>query len=1034
DAVASAVETAPPIIKTQSNSVPAADLASISTPTAKLVADNSSTITSSRIADSAAIAKVTADSIGADSKTAPTFTSFASAPIIQLDAVASAVETAPPIIKTQSNSVPAADLASISTPTAKLVADNTPTITSSRIADSAAVAKVTTDSIGADSKTAPTFTSFASAPTIHFDSVALASDQSALANARPYTGLSSAELASLVKPLSTVPTDLQTTAQASDKTETKQQPQVIASLGPTEQQNLSKAAANSIDASQFNGRYVGPGVIAATSEQSSQPISTVRRPGSGLAREAANPGTNATSDTANNGKQFFALPGASGQSQLSAADSQLSKNIATMAKDGLTGKNSDTPIAALAVEGLKQLLGRQIQGEQTASGLAADALKTMIARQLGTETSVEAQTNRAAINAIEYKITTTNQISVGTSQIVSNGSLVDSRLNDSKPISTQDLISIRSTSLTAISETKHTGNAAQIGTRLGTTSDAQIAQSINVIVGIGTGATSSSDGKIVSIDGKPNLIDSRLTGISIPLPAEITDTKKTGETTLVITGKDVKSTDLIEPVGTKKGEAVKIGDLIAGEPVIKITTAKTGDKKDPAEEDEETIKNSGTIIGAGGFGGGAAGPTNDPNSQTTQSTVTGTAVDPDQKMPLPDLEIVDGSILPTGQKNTDDDGTANAYVVASSRVETENNIDTDKPHTHIDEIISVSNTADTNTPTNISELSEVDRLFGKTKNQLSDEDAAWQAGKRQAELLSIEHRRVYKIKRGDSLADIARRELGDVVYVQLLVEINIDTLTFDRYGQIILTPGREIYLPSRADMMRFLAYQEQENKMLLAFVDGKDIDTNQQVIYACRLGDTLVTVAKRHPAIRDARLWKLVAELNNLSTKKDKNGAPVARLQRGQHLLLPTAEQKSDYLHELAFGTKSRDLSSDFVHHITNDKVQEPKAKSTLGDKAITAEPDTSFKSRLVSQSDLGDTGDSLVLRLELLVDGKFVPVVEYAIGFGSATLCVHTKNGDSKVTNIDLPNRSARELAESDLAANTNLYCQNFENNVLPL
>jgi hypothetical protein len=494
---------------------------------------------------------------------------------------------------------------------------------------------------------------------------------------------------------------------------------------------------------------------------------------------------------------------------------------------------------------------------------------------------------------------------------------------------------------------------------------------------------------------------------------------------------------------TKKGDSVRIGNS-NGEASVRITSIKIGDKKDTLVDDEIVIKNVGTIAGAGGFGSGSANPTNDPNSaQTSQTTATGTVIDPDNNMTLPNLEIVDGRVLPPGQETGEDgiDSDKNTVKIfpndiqsdfgpdTTSRVEIQSDIDTDKPQSRKDDF------ADTTTVvTGGSELSEIDRLFGISKAQANDEVRAWQAGQRQAEFLSFEQRRVYKIKRGESLADIARRELGNAVYVHLLVELNIDTLTFDRYGQIVLTPGREIYLPSRADILRFHAYQEQENKLLLAFADEKNIDTNQRVVYACRLGDTLISVAKRHPAVRDARLWKLVAELNDLSTKKDKNGAPLSRLQRGQHLLLPTAEQKSDYLHELAFGTKSRDLSSDFVRHIADEKVPELKAKTTLGDKAITAEPDTSFKSRLISQSDLGDTGDSLVLRLELRVEGKFVPVVEYSIGFGSATLCVHTKNGESKVTNIDLPTRSSRELAESDLAANANLYCQNFENNVLPL
>ncbi|MDR3614720.1 MAG: hypothetical protein P4L53_14270, partial [Candidatus Obscuribacterales bacterium] len=136
--VTAATEPAPPAMTRQSIVSPSMDLASIATLPANLVADNTPTITSSRIADSAAIAKATADGTLVDANAAVTLPSFKPAPVLKTDFVAT--ESAPPVIKTQSNLAPAADLASISTPPAKLVADNSPTITSSRIADSAAIA------------------------------------------------------------------------------------------------------------------------------------------------------------------------------------------------------------------------------------------------------------------------------------------------------------------------------------------------------------------------------------------------------------------------------------------------------------------------------------------------------------------------------------------------------------------------------------------------------------------------------------------------------------------------------------------------------------------------------------------------------------------------------------------------------------------------------------------------------------------------------------------------------------------------------
>ena len=61
--------------------------------------------------------------------------------------------------------------------------------------------------------------------------------------------------------------------------------------------------------------------------------------------------------------------------------------------------------------------------------------------------------------------------------------------------------------------------------------------------------------------------------------------------------------------------------------------------------------------------------------------------------------------------------------------------------------------------------------------------------------------------------------------------------------------------------------------------------------YVVRLGDSLKSVAVKHPSLQDVALWKLVAELNRLSTKTDEKGSPLANLRRGQTLIMPTVEE-----------------------------------------------------------------------------------------------------------------------------------------------
>lgn len=65
--------------------------------------------------------------------------------------------------------------------------------------------------------------------------------------------------------------------------------------------------------------------------------------------------------------------------------------------------------------------------------------------------------------------------------------------------------------------------------------------------------------------------------------------------------------------------------------------------------------------------------------------------------------------------------------------------------------------------------------------------------------------------------------------------------------------------------------------------------------YVVRLGDTLKSVAMKHPLLQDVTLWKLLAEVNDITTKTDEKGQPMAVLRRGTSIAIPTAEEIDAY-------------------------------------------------------------------------------------------------------------------------------------------
>lgn len=72
---------------------------------------------------------------------------------------------------------------------------------------------------------------------------------------------------------------------------------------------------------------------------------------------------------------------------------------------------------------------------------------------------------------------------------------------------------------------------------------------------------------------------------------------------------------------------------------------------------------------------------------------------------------------------------------------------------------------------------------------------------------------------------------------------------------------------------------------------AKQKPADGRIRYVVRLGDTLKTVAMKHPSLQDISLWPLLAEINDISVETDQKGTPLARLSRGSTILIPTAHE-----------------------------------------------------------------------------------------------------------------------------------------------
>jgi len=178
----------------------------------------------------------------------------------------------------------------------------------------------------------------------------------------------------------------------------------------------------------------------------------------------------------------------------------------------------------------------------------------------------------------------------------------------------------------------------------------------------------------------------------------------------------------------------------------------------------------------------------------------------------------------------------------------------------------------------------------------------------------------YVVRPHDTLQSIAAKKLGSVDLWELIYELNKNKIPVKmNLGQKIfqLLPGTTLFLPSRKQVRdwkrRRLSHQANDRQGLRMSSDNDQHDPDRRAnvenllgplktvhipSYTVRLGDTLRSVAMKHPAINDVKLWKLLALKNSLPTTCDSKGMPTATLRRGTKLNLPTPKEVFEYRKE----------------------------------------------------------------------------------------------------------------------------------------
>ena len=194
--------------------------------------------------------------------------------------------------------------------------------------------------------------------------------------------------------------------------------------------------------------------------------------------------------------------------------------------------------------------------------------------------------------------------------------------------------------------------------------------------------------------------------------------------------------------------------------------------------------------------------------------------------------------------------------------------------------------------------------------------------RREEEIRQDTKQESYIVKPKDTLESITKKKLGSLELLPLVYELN-KTKVQVKYADngtpmYIVKVGTVLHLPSRKQVREYRQRKlsQSANNMRASTVPGSpesridesrranienmlgpiSVSNHSEVVrYTVRLGDSLRSVAMKHPALNDVSLWKLVARKNGMPTNTDSKGVPTAMLRRGSEIVIPSQAEIAQY-------------------------------------------------------------------------------------------------------------------------------------------
>lgn len=202
--------------------------------------------------------------------------------------------------------------------------------------------------------------------------------------------------------------------------------------------------------------------------------------------------------------------------------------------------------------------------------------------------------------------------------------------------------------------------------------------------------------------------------------------------------------------------------------------------------------------------------------------------------------------------------------------------------------------------------------------------------------------------------------------------------------------------------------------------------------YQVKLGETLQSIAISHPRMGDVRFWVIIAALNDLPTHVDQYGQPIAIVENGQFLVLPTALELIDFCTTGNITGPIRRSRNTGSHSSAGDTVIVPNMAVSIcqvqTEKIVDIRNFTPTARMIVSES--STDMDQFSIKLQVVVGYEWKLIASYDSFRGTATRTRYGINGIKATMRLNLPLGVVRQMAVEDFSRNWTFHRDAFEAN----